>query len=171
MDLQKFSQKLEGFRSASPESQDLRLENECMLLLARMEMLLEKLETKTTQGDTNGALETGKELLVELLEFLMQRFGNDSVARDLTPICELRDSIRDLQSLLSRSFWANLFRTESSHHEVRIQAYRQIGHDFVDVLRDLLSVVDGHFHSPVKIADWRSSSRVLVEDFRQRWEG
>lgn len=77
--------------------------------------------------------------------------------------------MRDLQRLLGRTFWANLFRVESSHNDLRIQSYRQVGLDFADVLKDLLSVVDGHFNSRQKAAEWQSSSRSLIEDFRQRW--
>ena len=114
-------------------------------------------------------IEAGKALLVELLEFVTMRFGDKAVASDLTKICELRDSMKDLQRLIGRTFWAGLFRVESSHKEHQIQLYRQIGLDFADVLKDLMSVVDGHFNSPGKTAEWQSSSRVLIEDFRQHW--
>ena len=134
-----------------------------------MQVLLENLAGKSSQGDTSGAVEAGKELLVELLEFVTVRFGDKAVASDLTKICALRDSMKEFQRLLGRTFWASLFRVESSHNEHRIQAYRQIGLAFADVLKDLLSVVDGHFNSPRKTAEWQSSSRALIEDFRQRW--
>lgn len=169
MDLQKFGEQLDGFRSAVPEVRDQRLESDCLLLLGRLQLLLEKLERKSSQDDTNGTVEVGKELLVELLEFVTVRFGDKAVASDLARICELRDSMRELQRLLGRTFWAKLFRVESSHNDLRIQSYRQIGLDFADVLKDLLSVVDGHFNSRQKAAEWQSSSRSLIEDFRQRW--
>ena len=169
MNLEKFGQQLDGFRTADPQVRDQRLENDCLTLLSRSQLLLERLERKSSQDDTNGSIEAGKMLLVELLEFVTTRFGDKSVAADLTKICELRDSMRDLQQLIGRTFWAKLFRVQSSYNDLRIQAYRQIGLDFADVLKDLMSVVDGHFNSPQKMADWQSSSRALVEDFRQRW--
>ncbi|MDA1162907.1 MAG: hypothetical protein O3B13_07385 [Planctomycetota bacterium] len=169
MKFQKFSEQLEGFRNVDPNVRDQRLESDCLRLLSRLQVHLETLGAKSSQDDTNGALETGKELLVELLDFVTVRFGDKAVTSDLTRICELRDSMRELKRLLGRIFWAKLFRVESSHNEFRIQAYRQIGHDFADVLRDLLSVVDGHFNSREKAAEWQSSSRILIEDFRQRW--
>jgi hypothetical protein len=169
MDLQKFGEQLDGFRTADPAVRDQRLEHDCLLLLSRMQMLIEKIATKSSLNDMKGVIEAGKELLVELLEFVTVRFGDKAVASDLTRICELRDSMRDLQRLMGRTFWAGLFRTVSTHNEHRIQSYRQIGLDFADVLKDLMSVVDGHFNSPKKTAEWQSSSRVLIEDFRQRW--
>jgi hypothetical protein len=169
MDLQKFGEQLDGFRTADPAVRDQRLEHDCLLLLSRMQLLLEKIATKSALNDMKGVIEAGKELLVELLEFVTVRFGDKSVASDLTKICELRDSMRDLLRLMGRTFWAGLFRTESTHNEHRIQSYRQIGLDFADVLKDLMSVVDGHFNSPKKTAEWQSSSRVVIEDFRQRW--
>lgn len=169
MDLQKFGEQLDGFRTADPAVRDQRLEHDCLLLLGRMQLLIEKLATKSSLNDMKSVLDAGKELLVELLEFVTARFGDKAVASDLTKICELRDSMRDLQRLMGRTFWAGLFRTESTHHEHRIQSYRQIGLDFANVLKDLMSVVDGHFNSPKKTTEWQSSSRVLIEDFRQRW--
>ena len=169
MDLQKFGERLEGFRTADPVIRDQRLEHDCLLLLSRMQLLLEKVAARSAQSDISGTIEAGKELLVELLEFVTVRFGDKAVASDLTRICELRDSMKELQRLLGRTFWAGLFRVESSHNEHRIQAYRQIGLDFADVLKDLMSVVDGHFNSPKKTTEWQSSSRALIEDFRQSW--
>jgi len=169
MDLQRFGEQLDGFRSADPVVRDQRLEHDGLLLLSRMQLLLEKIAARSSQDDTRGAIEAGKELLVELLEFVTVRFGDKAVASDLTKICELRDSMREFQRIIGRTFWAHLFRVESSHTDHRIQAYRQIGLDFADVLKDLMSVVDGHFNSPKKTAEWQSSSRVLIADFRQRW--
>ena len=169
MDLKKFGEQLEGYRSADPAVRDQRLEHYCLILLSRLQLLLEKVAAKSAQGDMKGVIEAGKALLVELLEFVTMRFGDKAVASDLTKICELRDSMKDLQQLIGRTFWAGLFRVESSHNEYRIQLYRQVGLDFADVLKDLMSVVDGHFNSPKKTAEWQSSSRVLIEDFRQRW--
>ena len=169
MDLKKFSEQLDGFRTADPVVRDQRLETDCLNLLSRLQLLLEKVAAKSSQDDMKGTIEVGRALLVELLEFVTARFGDKAVASDLTKICELRDSMRDLQRLLGRTFWAGLFRVESTHNDYRIQLYRQIGLDFADVLKDLMSVVDGHFNSPKKTAEWQSSSRVLIEDFRQRW--
>tara|TARA_R110002072_G_scaffold303123_1_gene494736 strand:+ start:177698 stop:178207 length:510 start_codon:yes stop_codon:yes gene_type:complete len=169
MDLKKFSEQLEGYRSADPAVRDQRLEHDCLILLSRLQLLLEKVAAKSEQHDIKGVIEAGKALLVELLEFVTMRFGDKAVASDLTKICELRDSMKDLQRLIGRTFWAGLFRVESSHKEHQIQLYRQIGLDFADVLKDLMSVVDGHFNSPGKTAEWQSSSRVLIEDFRQHW--
>lgn len=169
MDLKKFSEQLDGFRTADPAVRDQRLEAACLTLLSRLQLLLEKVAAKASQDDMKGTIEVGRALLVELLEFVTARFGDKAVESDLTKICELRDSMRDLQRLLGRTFWAGLFRVESTHNDYRIQLYRQIGLDFADVLKDLMSVVDGHFNSPKKTAEWQSSSRVLIEDFRQRW--
>ena len=169
MDLQKFSEQLDGYRTADPAVRDQRLEHACLRLLSQMQQQLEKIGVKSSQDDMKGTIEAGKALLVELLEFVTLRFGDKAVASDLTKICELRDSMRDLQSLIGRTFWANLFRVESSHNDYRLQLYRQIGLDFADVLKDLMSVIDGHFNSPKKTTEWQSSSRVLIEDFRQRW--
>ena len=169
MDLQKFSEQLDRYRGTDPAVRDQRLEHDCLILLSRMQLLLEKIGSKSSQQDMKATVEAGKSLLVELLEFVIVRFGDKAVASDLENICMLRDSMRDLQRLIGRTFWANLFRTESSHNDSRFHLYRQIGLHFADVLKDLMSVVDGHFNSPQKTADWQSSSRVLIEDFRQRW--
>lgn len=169
MDLQKFSEQLDGYRTADPAVRDQRLEHDCLILLSRLQLLLERVAAKSSQDDMKATIEAGKALLVELLEFVIVRFGDKAVASDLTKICELRDSMRDLQRMIGRTFWANLFRVESSHNDHRLQLYRQIGLDFANVLKDLMSVVDGHFNSPQKTADWQSSSRVFIEDFRQRW--
>lgn len=169
MKFQEFSQKLEGYRTISPELQDQQLEQGCLRLLSRLESKLEIIGRRSLAEDMNGTLEAGKELLVELLDFVTERFGDTSLSRDLTRICELRDAIRELQRMMNRSFWASLFGVESSHNEYRIQAYRSIGHRFCDVLRELLSVVDGHFRNPDLVTAWQSSSRALIEDFRQRW--
>lgn len=169
MDLQKFGEQLEGYRTADPAVRDQRLEHDCLILLSRMQLLLEKIAAKSSKTEMKMKVEFGRGLLVELLEFVTVRFGDKSVASDLTKICELRDSMRELQRLIGRTFWAGLFNTASTHDEYRIQLYRKIGLDFADVLKELMSVVDGHFNSPTKTAEWQSSSRALIEDFRQNW--
>ena len=114
MDLKKFSEQLDGFRTADPAVRDQRLETDCLNLLSRLQLLLEKVAAKSSQDDMKGTIEVGRALLVELLEFVTARFGDKAVASDLTKICELRDSMRDLQRLLGRTFWAGLFRVEST---------------------------------------------------------
>ena len=169
MNFQEFSRQLESFQDESPQSHDGQLEDDCILILGRLEAFLERMEARGRSDDMNHSLETGKSMLVGLLDFVTQRFGSDAVARDLSRICELRDTIRDLQGLASRAFWAGLFRTRSTHEELRQQAYRQVGLEFAEVFRDLLSVVDGHFESSERRLDWQSSCRILIDEFRQRW--
>ena len=169
MNIQEFSRQLEGFREESPQSHDGQLEDDCILILGRLESFLEKMSGRGRLDDMNHSLEVGKAMLVALLDFVTQRFGSDSVARDLSRICELRDTIRDLQGLVSRAFWTGLFRTRSTHEELRQQAYRQVGLEFAEVFRDLLSVVDGHFASSQRRLDWQSSCRILIDEFRQQW--
>ena len=69
MDLQKFSEQLDGYRTADPAVRDQRLEHDCLILLSRMQLLLERVATKSSQDDMKATLEAGKALLVELLEY------------------------------------------------------------------------------------------------------
>ena len=169
MNIQEFSRQLDSFRVESAQSQDEQLEDDCILLLGRLELSLELLENDGQSEHMKRSLEVGKDMLVVLLDFVTHRFGNEAAARDLSRICELRDTIRELQGLVSRAFWTGLFKTRSTHEELRQQAYRHIGHDFAEVFRDLLSVIDGHVSSPERRRDWQSSCRILIDEFRQRW--
>ena len=143
--------------------------SDCVLLLGQLERKLGILERQSAAEDMTAALETGKEMLVEILEFVTQHCGTEAVSRDLSRVCDLRDTLRDMKNLISRSFWASLFRVRSTHEDLRQQAYRQLGHEFAEVFRDLLSVLDGHFNSRANATEWQSSCRILIEDFRRRW--
>jgi len=169
MNLQQFRQQLEDFRNDSAEACDARLETECIQLLGRLEVRIEQISGRSHAGDLTSALESGKEMLVDLLEFITQRFGSEAVARDLPRICELRDTVRDIQTLITRGFWKKLFRMHSSNEELIQQAYRQVGAEFAELFRDLLSGIDGHFHASATAAEWKSSCRILIDDFRQHW--
>lgn len=169
MDLKEFGRRLSGYRQEPGDAQDALLLSDCVVLLGRLERLLDVLEKQAAAEDMTAALETGKELLVEILEFVTQRCGSDAVSRDLSRVCDLRDTLRDMKNLISRSFWASLFRVRSTHEDLRQQAYRQLGHEFAEVFRDLLSVLDGHFASKAYVSEWQSTCRVLIEDFRRRW--
>lgn len=169
MDLQEFGRRLSGYRQGPDDAQDALLLNDCVVLLGQLEVLLDDLERHSAVDDMSAALETGKEILVEILEFVTRHCGSDAVARDLSRVCDLRDTLRDMKNLISRSFWASLFRVRSTHEDLRRQAYRQLGHEFAEVFRDLLSVLDGHFAARAYVTEWQSSCRILIEDFRRRW--
>ncbi len=169
MDVQEFGRRLSGYRQEPGDAHDALLLNDCVVLLGRLESQLGILEKHSAAQDMTASLETGKEMLVEILEFVTEHCGSDSVSRDLSRVCDLRDTLRDMKNLISRSFWASLFRVRSTHEDLRQQAYRQLGHEFAEVFHDLLAVLDGHFASPKYVAEWQSSCRVLIEDFRRRW--
>ncbi|MHC4875852.1 MAG: hypothetical protein ACYTGL_05090 [Planctomycetota bacterium] len=169
MDLQEFGRRLSGYRQEPTDAQDALLMSDCVLLLGQLERKLGVLERQSAAEDMTAALETGKEMLVEILEFVTQHCGTEAVSRDLSRVCDLRDTLRDMKNLISRSFWASLFRVRSTHEDLRQQAYRQLGHEFAEVFRDLLSVLDGHFNSSANVSEWQSSCRILIEDFRRRW--
>ncbi len=169
MDIQEFGRRLSGYRQEPTDAQDALLMSDCVLLLGQLERKLGILERQSAAEDMTAALETGKEMLVEILEFVTQHCGTEAVSRDLSRVCDLRDTLRDMKNLISRSFWASLFRVRSTHEDLRQQAYRQLGHEFAEVFRDLLSVLDGHFNSRANATEWQSSCRILIEDFRRRW--
>ena len=170
MDLQEFGRRLSGYRQEPGDAQDALLLSDCVVLLGRLERPLDDLGNHSASGDMTAALETGKQILVEILEFVTQHCGSDAVSRDLTRVCDLRDTLRDMKNLISRSFWASLFRVRSTHEDLRQQAYLKLGHEFAEVFRDLLAVLDGHFASQAYQAEWQSSCRILIEDFRRRWQ-
>ena len=169
MDLREFSRQLEGHRRDSRESDDAALRNDCIHLLGRIECHVDQFSAKIASHDLYGQLETLKVMLVEILDFIRQRFGNDATAACVPRICELRDTVNDLQQLVSRGFWSTLLRRKATPDQLQLQACRQAGSEFADLFQELLSVIDEQFHAPERAAEWRSSYRVLIEEFRERW--
>ncbi len=157
MDLHEFGRKLDGYResvdgTAAPAAgsrgnKAAGLEPACDELIRRLHHLLDRLARHQMRRNQRGSLETAKELLVEVIDFVTQRLGGHAVASDLSRICDLRDTIGDLQSLTDGQFWRRVFRMKTSHNDLREQALRRVGVDFVDVFRNLLSLVDGHLPS------------------------
>lgn len=154
----------------SPEVRDARLREECRTLMACLNSLLGKLRDPMKPGRLAESLECCKEMLVELLDFLTGRFGSAIVEADLQKICELRDTVRDLQTLSTRGFWGRIFYARSSHDDLKRQATRQACIDFCNIYRALLALVDEHFHSAKIQNEWRRDCRLFLESFRQRWQ-
>lgn len=170
MDLQEFSKHLEGHRRDSTESLDGQLVDDCIRLLAQLESQVDRLPASNgMSGVMHLALETAKEMLVIAIDFVTQRFGQESVARDLHRVCELRDSARDLQQMLKRSFWQSLFARNSIDDPLAQHAYRQLGNDFAEVFASILSHVDPHYANAASVPEWRASCAIMIEEFRQRW--
>lgn len=169
MDLQEFGRKLEAYRLESPEVRDERLRDACESFLETLNSLLTKIREPMKPSRLAESLECCKEMLVEQLDFLTGRFGDGIVENDLRSICELRDTVRDLQSLATRGFWGRLFYAQSSHDDLRKQATRQVGVEFCNTYRTLLGHVTGHFHSTEIQQNWQRDCRAFLERFRQRW--
>jgi hypothetical protein len=169
MDLQEFGRKLETYRLESPEVRDARLQEDCQSLIKTLDSLLPNLREPMKSSRLSDCLECCKEILVEMLDFLTSHYGNSIVEPQLHKICELRDTVRDLQSMATRGFWGRLFYANSSHDDLRRQATRQVSIDFVNVYRSLLAQVDEQFHTVEIRNEWRSECRAFLEDFRQRW--
>ena len=169
MNLDEFSKQLAGYRESSLETRDVRLHDDCIVLLSELAHLLDRLDREAKSARLSGAIDVAKDILVEMLEFDAHHFGNDSVAPVLGRVCELRDMARDIQSLVGRSFWSRLFGGDHQHDELRQQAYRQLGEEFAVGYRELLSVIDGNFEMHETTNEWRASCRVFVDDFRRRW--
>ena len=169
MDLQEFSRQLTVSRDESPESQDVRLQDECVVLLAQLERLLEKVGEASQNTRHREAIEAAKEILVEMLEFLSARFGAEAVALEIARVCELRDMAKDVQTLVGQGFFSRLFGSKQASQELKLQAYRQLGEEFAVVYRALLALIDGNFRLQTFANDWRSSCRVFLDDFRRQW--
>ena len=80
MNIQEFSRQLDSFRVESAQSQDEQLEDDCILLLGRLELSLELLENDGQSEHMKRSLEVGKDMLVVLLDFVTHRFGNEAAA-------------------------------------------------------------------------------------------
>lgn len=169
MNLEEFGRQLAVNRDVSPQSHDERLQDECVALLAVLERLLEQLGQQAAASRQVDVIEAAKEMLVELLEFLTNRFGTESVALEISRVCELRDMAKDVQTLVGQSFFSRLFGAKNASQELKMQAYRQLGEEFATVFRALLGVIDGNFRTHALQNDWRSSCRVFVDDFRRHW--
>ena len=169
MNFDEFSKQLACYRDSSVVARDARLHDDCIVLLGELVRLLDQLDRETKSTRLSGAIDVAKDVLVELLEFDANHFGNDAVAPQLGRICELRDMARDIQSLVGRSFWSRMFGRNNQHDELRHQAYRQPGEEFAIAYRELLSIIDGNFESHENANDWRASCRVFVDDFRRHW--
>lgn len=169
MNLEEFSRQLAVNRDISPQSQDQRLADECIALLAILERLLESLGTQAAAGKQVEVIESAKEMLVEMLEFLTSHFGTEAVALEIARVCELRDMAKDVQTLVGQSFFSRLFGAKSASQELKQQAYRQLGEEFAVVFRSLLAVVDGNFRTHPQTNEWRASCRVFIDDFRRQW--
>ena len=64
MDLQKFSEQLDRYRGTDPAVRDQRLEHDCLILLSRMQLLLEKIGSKSSQQDMKATVEAGKSVSI-----------------------------------------------------------------------------------------------------------
>jgi hypothetical protein len=169
MDLQEFGKKLEAYRLESPEVRDARLQEECQTLMALLDSLASNIREPLNASRLSDCLESCKEILVEMLDFLTEQFGNAIVEPDLHRICELRDTVRDLQSMATRGFWGRLFYAHSSHDDLRHQATRQVCIEFCNLYRSLLAKVDDRYEELEARNNWRGQCRAFLEDFRGRW--
>lgn len=169
MNLDEFGKQLAGYRSHGVDSQDERLHDDCIRLLSRIEGLLENMEVRPSAKHRFETLESGKEMLVEIFDFVTGHFGTDSVAQELPRVCELRDMVHDVQSIVRPSLLSKLFGAKNNSEDLRQQAYRQVGDEFSQVYRNLLAIAESHFNSNERANEWRVSCRVFIDDFRRRW--
>jgi hypothetical protein len=170
MDLQEFSKHLDGHRGDSSESLDGQLENDCIQLLAQLESMIERLPSSNEKdAELVRALEIAKEMLVVVLDFVTLRFGHETVASSISQVCELRDSAKDLQMMLTRGFWKSLLPKKTPQDPLTQHAYRQLGKEFAEVLSSTLGLVDSHYTNHTSIAEWRAGCAIMIDEFRQGW--
>ena len=170
MDLQEFSKHLEGHRGDSQGSHESQLENDCIQLLAQLETMIERLPRPDRKNaNYDPALEIAKEMLVIVIDFVTRRFGHDAVADDLRRVCELRDSVKDLQQMLKQGFWKSIFSKQTLDDPLTQHAYRQLGGEFAEVFGDILTQVNPHYSTTARVAEWRASCGILIDEFRQCW--
>ena len=166
MDIKEFGRKLEAYRLESPEVRDARLQEDCQRLL---NSLLPKVREPMKSSRLSDCLEACKEVLVELLDFLTSHYGSSIVEPQLHKICELRDTVRDLQSIATRGVWGRIFYAYSSHDDLRQQATRQVSIEFFNLYRSLLAHMDEQYHGLEMRNEWQGQCRAFLDDFRQRW--
>jgi hypothetical protein len=169
MDLQEFSKHLDGHRGDSNTSQDAQLENDCIQVLAQLEIMVERLPLNGTDSEFDASLEIAKEMLVVVIDYVTQRFGQDTVAQELRRVCELRDSVRDLQQMLKRGFWKSLLSKKTVDDPLTQHAYRQLGKEFAEVFASVLNQVNDFYQTPAALAEWRAGCGILIDEFQQRW--
>lgn len=170
MNLSEFSNQLADYRSgSSQETPDERLQDDCIRLLSGLDQLLNQFGDESTLKHRIHAIQIGKAILVELIEFVTFRFGTEILTADMPRVQELRDMVREVQSLIHPSLLSRVFGAKEAPEELRRQAYQQVGGEFAHVFRDILSIVDRNFREHDKANEWRSGCQVFIGDFRQRW--
>ena len=141
MNFDQFEKELERHRAV--QSSDGRLDeaalrNSSMELLSRIDHLLNQYDDVPERQKKKTLLGTGRNVLVECLDYVTGVYGAEYVEELLPKVCEIRDSLKSLEKELSGIAWVRSLLTSSTQWDFVDRNYRDVGTEICEVCAQLL---------------------------------
>lgn len=168
MNLDQFAKELEKHDRTESVFDATQFEIDCIQLLGRCDHQLQQLETVKERDRSLHVLRVGRTILVEITEFIVDHFGADSVASELTRIRELRDRLKQkIEELKPATLMGKLgFGTKN---EIGQAELNDIGSRLLTLCDDLLLSIDGRFTDESRASRWVTSRSVFIKEFQSIW--
>ena len=114
-------------------------------------------------------LNTCRELIVEVIEFVNGRMGNDTLTNELPRITSIRERTEKLLEAVNRPAWASVLGRKSMTAAQKATSYENLGRDYAELFKRCLAPIGKQFHSEDKLNEWQGSCQVFIDDLIRNW--
>jgi hypothetical protein len=158
-------------RTTVSDVEDADLETGLFALMGRLEQTLQRLESGGDPARRHAAVDCGKEMLVELLDFAETQFPPEAVDELLARAGDLHDATKQFDRMVKHSWsgFAGFFGLKVAAAEGADEAYTRLGRDFRDLFADCFAKFVARFHAADKAQEWQSSCDVFLGDLSRKW--
>lgn len=167
MDLSAFDRELERYSATAHEGADAQLESECLALLGRVDFILQRLDELPSRQELD-SIEAGREVLVEVLEFLSNQRGADALTDELARVCATRDMMKRYEKELKGWPLARMFGWTPSR-QVHEGEYMRIGKELRGLCSDLLGSVNSMFAEQDRLERVQDCCEALMNNMERLW--
>lgn len=168
MNLDAFNRELDRFSASASESDDALLENECMQLFGRVDFILQKLDESGSQRSEINSIEMGREVLVEVLEFLSNQRGADGLTQDLPRVCAVRDQLKRYEKELKGWPIARILGWTPSR-QVHEDEFIRLGRELRTLCSDLLLSIQPLFNESQRSDRILDCCDALMNNLERLW--
>ena len=162
-----------GQSAGTGSSDDAEHSRALFQLMGRLEQILSRLDAVTGAKRLPGAIETSKEILVELVEFSEERFEKNRTDAAIGRVCDFHENTKRFERMLGGQSWngfAAFIGIKLSYSDEVKAIYRQLGADLRDIVEQFFQLFESRFLSGEHAAEWHASVDVFLDDLVRKWK-
>jgi hypothetical protein len=145
------------------------LDDQCILLLSRLDHQVTLLHNPTSAEGRQQALEAARTMLADTLEFLHATQREEMLERYSDAVCLVRDATKKVDQLLDwPSLWG-LLGFQTSVEQKHQRAYAEMGDCYLEIMQTLLDQIGASLPDVLQSAEWDASFRPLLADIKRLW--